>query len=162
MPFAAAVIAAARRRDDTTRTLRRHGQQALGVWSTDYIPRGTRFGPLAGQVYRKDQVPEHANRSYFWRVYEDKEQDDFYYIDGFDVDKANWMRYVNAAFSAESQNLVACQIGKSIYFYTIKHILPHQELLVWYCREFAMRLNYPLSGQLMIQALSEYSREESP
>ena len=117
-------------------------------------------------------MPEHAERSYFWRVYEDKksissagdrsaaaggsfDQDNFYYIDGFDVQKANWMRYVNAAFSQESQNLVACQIGKSIYFYTIKHILPHQELLVWYCREFAMRLNYPLSGQLMIQALSE-------
>lgn len=137
----------------------------MGVWSTDYIPRGTRFGPLAGEVYRKDEVPEHANRSYFWRVYEDKndrsssggsfDQDNFYYIDGFDVQKANWMRYVNAAFSQESQNLVACQIGKSIFFYTIKHILPHQELLVWYCKEFAMRLNYPLSGQLMIQALSE-------
>lgn len=129
--------------------------QALGVWSTDYIPRGTRFGPLVGEVHRKDEVPDHANRSYFWRVYEDKASERFHYLDGCDLSKANWMRFVNAAFSPDSQNLVACQIGTSIYFYTIKHILPHQELLVWYCREFAQRLNYPLSGQLMIQALSE-------
>lgn len=40
----------------------------LGVWSTDYIPRGTRFGPLVGDVYAKDHVPKHANRKYFWRV----------------------------------------------------------------------------------------------
>ena len=40
----------------------------LGVWSSDYIPRGTRFGPLVGDIYAKDQVPKHANRKYFWRV----------------------------------------------------------------------------------------------
>lgn len=40
----------------------------LGVWSTDYIPRGTRFGPLVGEIYSKDNVPKHANRKYFWRV----------------------------------------------------------------------------------------------
>ena len=40
----------------------------LGVWSSDYIPRGTRFGPLVGDIYAKDHVPKHANRKYFWRV----------------------------------------------------------------------------------------------
>ena len=35
-----------------------------------------------------------------------------------------------------------------IYFYTIKPILPNTELLVWYCKEFATRLNYPLTGEL--------------
>lgn len=42
--------------------------QVLGVWSTSYIPKGTRFGPLVGQVYTKDSVPADANRKYFWRV----------------------------------------------------------------------------------------------
>lgn len=109
-------------------------------------------------MYKKDSVPEDAVRHYFWRVYDkrDSSSDHFYYIDGYNEDKANWMRYVNAAFSSESQNLVACQSGKQIYFYTIKHILPNQELLVWYCKEFAERLNYPLSGELMLQALSEF------
>lgn len=42
--------------------------QVLGVWSTSYIPKGTRFGPLVGHVYTKDSVPADANRKYFWRV----------------------------------------------------------------------------------------------
>jgi hypothetical protein len=40
-----------------------------------------------------------------------------------------------------------------IYFYTVKPILPNQELLVWYCKEFAERLNYPLTGEIMLQKI---------
>lgn len=65
------------------------------------------------------------------------------------------MRYVNPAYSSESQNLIACQYKMNIYFYTIKPILPNQELLVWYCREFAERLNYPLTGEQMLQRISK-------
>ncbi|KAK7074400.1 PR domain zinc finger protein 1 [Halocaridina rubra] len=123
----------------------------MGVWSTDYIPKGTRFGPLVGNTYAKDEVPKSANRKYFWRVY--KENELYYYIDGYDVTKANWMRFVNPAYCSEAQNLIACQYKTNIYFYTIKAILPDQELLVWYCREFAIRLNYPLTGELMLQKI---------
>ncbi|XP_072160719.1 PR domain zinc finger protein 1-like isoform X1 [Bemisia tabaci] len=136
----------------------------LGVWSTSYIPRGTRFGPFVGDVYAKDAVPKSAIRKYFWRVqirddpemwpYEIYEENQlFYYIDGYDVSKSNWMRYVNPAYSSDSQNLIACQYKMNIYFYTIRPILPNQELLVWYCREFAERLNYPLTGELMMQKI---------
>ncbi|XP_024888460.1 PR domain zinc finger protein 1 isoform X1 [Temnothorax curvispinosus] len=131
----------------------------LGVWSTGYIPKGTRFGPLVGQVYTKDSVPADANRKYFWRVYKNNEL--FYYIDGYDVQKSNWMRYVNPAYSSESQNLIACQYKMNIYFYTIKPILPHQELLVWYCREFAERLNYPLTGELMLQRIRQQVQQST-
>ncbi|XP_023223820.1 PR domain zinc finger protein 1-like isoform X2 [Centruroides sculpturatus] len=130
----------------------------LGVWSTDYIPRGTRFGPLTGETYEADKVPANSNRKYFWRVY--KTPDKYYYIDGFDVTKANWMRYVNPAYSSEKQNLVACQVDQQIYFYTVRPILPNQELLVWYCREFAERLNYPLTGELMLQRIRQQSQPE--
>lgn len=88
--------------------------------------------------------------SYF-QIYKDNEL--FYYIDGYDESKANWMRYVNPAYSSESQNLIACQYKMNIYFYTIKPILPNQELLVWYCKEFAERLNYPLTGEQMLQRI---------
>ncbi|GJQ82489.1 putative metal ion binding protein [Trypoxylus dichotomus] len=126
---------------------------AQGVWSTGYIPVGTRFGPLVGEIYAKDAVPSSANRKYFWRIYKDNEL--YYYIDGFDTSKANWMRFVNPAYSSESQNLIACQYKMNIYFYTIKPILPNQELLVWYCREFAERLNYPLTGEQMLQRIRQ-------
>ncbi|CAH0776846.1 unnamed protein product [Bemisia tabaci] len=138
----------------------------LGVWSTSYIPRGTRFGPFVGEVYAKDAVPKSAIRKYFWRVQikdepgtpsstKDRDNQLFYYIDGYDVTKSNWMRYVNPAYSAQSQNLIACQYKMDIYFYTIRPILPNQELLVWYCREFAERLNYPSSGELMMQKIRQ-------
>ncbi|XP_068903712.1 PR domain zinc finger protein 1 isoform X1 [Tenebrio molitor] len=148
---------------------------AQGVWSTGYIPRGTRFGPLVGEIYAKDAVPSSANRKYFWRVqmregfyrnnpsdtkiYKDNEL--YYYIDGYDTSKANWMRYVNPAYSSESQNLIACQYKMNIYFYTIKPILPNQELLVWYCREFAERLNYPLTGEQMLQRIRQQVQQSS-
>lgn len=132
---------------------------AVGVWSTSYIPKGTRFGPLIGQKYTKDSVPADANRKYFWRIYKNNEL--FYYIDGFDVQKSNWMRYVNPAYSSESQNLIACQYQMNIYFYTIKPILPNQELLVWYCREFAERLNYPDNGEQMLQRIRQQVQQST-
>uniref|UniRef100_A0A3Q3AFI5 Tissue-resident T-cell transcription regulator protein ZNF683 n=1 Tax=Kryptolebias marmoratus TaxID=37003 RepID=A0A3Q3AFI5_KRYMA len=65
-----------------------------------------------------------------------------HFIDGFDVHNSNWMRYVNPAHSLAEQNLVACQNGRDIYFYTIRPVESKQELLVWYSQEFAQRLLY--------------------
>lgn len=52
------------------------------------------------------------------QVYKDNQL--FYYIDGYDVQKSNWMRYVNPAYSSESQNLVAYQFKVSHTFPTTK------------------------------------------
>lgn len=49
----------------------------------------------------------------------------------------------------------------NIYFYTIKPILPNQELLVWYCKEFAERLNYPLTGEQMLQRIRQQVQQSS-
>src|SRR6218665_2380683 len=174
--------------------------QVFGVWSTDFIPRGTRFGPLVGRVYARDSVPETASRKYFWRIYDrlgggdptveqsnkacneasssvhgnqpttataassvevesctvtTSENQDFHYIDGADPSCSNWMRYVNPAYSAGTQNLVACQVNGQIFFYTISSIHADQELLVWYSREFAARLNYPLTGAEMLAQIGK-------
>ncbi|KAM8884712.1 PR domain zinc finger protein 1 isoform 1-T2 [Synchiropus picturatus] len=112
--------------------------EVIGVFSKEYIPQGTRFGPLQGDIYTKDNVPKEANRKYFWRIYSGGQLQNF--IDGYDVNSSNWMRYVNPARSLAEQNLVACQNGRDIYFYTIQPVEPKQELLVWYSQEFAQRL----------------------
>ncbi|RXG53706.1 hypothetical protein Avbf_09375 [Armadillidium vulgare] len=96
-----------------SKTLVDSDQTILGVWSTDNIPRGTRFGPFKGNIYAIDQVPPTANRNYFWR--------------------------------------------SNIYFYTIKPIKPDEELLVWYCKEFAARLDYPITGEQMLHQISKPS-----
>ncbi|KAM6909915.1 PR domain zinc finger protein 1a [Xenentodon cancila] len=128
-------------------------KEVAGVCSREYIPKGTRFGPLVGEMYTADNVPKDANRKYFWRIYEDGEFHHF--VDGLEETRSNWMRYVNPAHSAAEQNLAACQNDMEIYFYTVKPVPAGAELLVWYCHEFARRLRYPPSGELMMQKLKQ-------
>ncbi|XP_054477507.1 PR domain zinc finger protein 1a [Anoplopoma fimbria] len=128
-------------------------KEVVGVCSREYIPKGTRFGPLVGEIYTADSVPKDANRKYFWRIY--KGQEFHHFVDGLDETRSNWMRYVNPAHSAAEQNIAACQNGMEIYFYTVKPVPAGAELLVWYCHDFARRLHYPPSGELMMQKLKQ-------
>lgn len=50
-------------------------------------------------------------------------------------------------------NFILLLLQTDIFFYTIRPIFPNEELLVWYCREFAERLNYPSSVEQMIQRM---------
>ncbi|CDQ76202.1 unnamed protein product [Oncorhynchus mykiss] len=125
--------------------------EVLGVTSRELIQKGTRFGPLVGQTYSNDMVPKDANRKYFWRVFSEGRL--HHILDGLDEEKSNWMRYVNPARRPEDQNLAACQTGMAIYFYTVRAVPPGQELLVWYCPEFAHRLNYPPPGELFTERI---------
>ncbi|XP_061842774.2 PR domain zinc finger protein 1 [Nerophis lumbriciformis] len=120
--------------------------QVLGVTSKELIPKGTRFGPLIGAMYTNETLLKDANRKYFWRVF--CEGTLHHILDGLNEEQSNWMRYVNPACNTEEQNLVACQSGLDIYFYTIRPLQAGQELLVWYCLELAQRCNYPPLGQL--------------
>uniref|UniRef100_V9KCB2 PR domain zinc finger protein 1 n=1 Tax=Callorhinchus milii TaxID=7868 RepID=V9KCB2_CALMI len=78
-----------------------------------------------------------------------------HFLDGYNIHKSNWMRYVNPARSPEEQNLVACQNGTDIYFYTVKPVAPSRELLVWYSHDFADRLSYPPTGDLVMLKLKQ-------
>ncbi|XP_020389386.1 PR domain zinc finger protein 1a [Rhincodon typus] len=128
-----------------------HSNEVLGVMSAEYIPKGTRFGPLVGEIYTIETVPKNANRKYFWRVYSNGNLHHF--VDGFDESKSNWMRYVNPAHWKQEQCLAACQNGMDIYFYTVKPIPANEELLVWYSSEFAERLKIPASRDLQMTKL---------
>ncbi|XP_056142052.1 PR domain zinc finger protein 1a [Lampris incognitus] len=128
-------------------------KEVVGVCSREYIPKGTRFGPLVGEIYTADGVPKDANRKYFWRIYAEGELHHF--VDGLDESRSNWMRYVNPAHSVAEQNLAACQNGMEIYFYTVRPVPAGAELLVWYCPDFAQRLHYPPSGEVMMQKLKQ-------
>nr|XP_043896590.1 PR domain zinc finger protein 1-like isoform X1 [Solea senegalensis] len=143
---------------------RRHSStEVLGVTSKELIPKGTRFGPLVGESYTDETLLTGADRKYFWRV---SERHIFskghlhHILDGLNEERSNWMRYVNPACSVEEQNLVACQSGLNIYFYTIKPLQPGQQLLVWYCPEFAQRCNYPPLGQLVIDHIEQSQAQE--
>ncbi|KAM9309335.1 PR domain zinc finger protein 1a [Pholidichthys leucotaenia] len=129
-------------------------REVLGVCSREYIPKGTRFGPLVGEIYTADSVPVDAIREYFWRIYVDGEFHHF--VDGLDETRSNWMRYVNPGPLAAEQNLAACQKGMEIYFYTVKPIPAGAELFVWYCSDFARRLQHlPIEEDLTVQEHQE-------
>ena len=34
----------------------------------DYIPRGTRFGPLVGEIFSKESVIDESQRCHLWKV----------------------------------------------------------------------------------------------
>ncbi|XP_060556526.1 PR domain zinc finger protein 1-like isoform X2 [Ruditapes philippinarum] len=124
---------------------------AQGVWSVDYIPRGTRFGPLNGEITKEEPLRRgDTNRICLWKIFKDNKVCEF--MDVGDTSRSNWMHYVNFSYNSGQQNVIACQIDYNIYFYTIKPIPPNTELLVWYCREYAERLNVPRTGEEMLQA----------
>ncbi|XP_026870218.2 PR domain zinc finger protein 1 [Electrophorus electricus] len=62
-----------------------------------------------------------------------------HYIDGCNVWHGSWMRFANPARMAAEQNLVACQNGREVFFYTIRPVEADQELLLWYSQEFLHR-----------------------
>lgn len=130
----------------------------IGVWAREYIPRGTRFGPMLGEIYPKNN--EIVDRKYFWRVYNKGTNQLSFFVDGKDVRKANWMRYVLPAYINSAQNLVAYQDGEDIYFLTIKAISKDEELTVWYCKEFATRLGYPSTGQQMMEKVQAKQQQQ--
>ncbi|KAM6991826.1 PR domain zinc finger protein 1 [Tautogolabrus adspersus] len=136
----------------------RDSAKVLGVTSKEVIPKGTRFGPLVGESYTNETLLKDADRKYFWRVFSEGHL--HHILDGLNEERSNWMRYVNPACSVEEQNLVACQKGLEIYFYTIRPLQPGQELLVWYCPEFAQRCNYPPLGQLAIDSIEQSQAQE--
>jgi hypothetical protein len=74
-----------------------------GVWASEYIPRGTRFGPMQGEIYPRNAVPATVDRKYFWRVYDKQTNDVNFFVDGKDVRRANWMRYVLPAYINAAQ-----------------------------------------------------------
>ncbi len=83
--------------------------QTTGVWTRDFIPRGTRFGPVVGVLYDSDDSSPKSGRSdYVWKLFHDQKLVSI--IDACDEARSNWMRFVNPACRKETQNLIACQV----------------------------------------------------
>ncbi|XP_046721428.1 PR domain zinc finger protein 1 isoform X1 [Silurus meridionalis] len=64
-----------------------------------------------------------------------------HFIDGYDVQRSKWMRFVNSACSPAEQNLVTYQNVPDVFFYAIRPVETQREMLVWYSPEFTRRLS---------------------
>lgn len=58
-------------------------------------------------------------------------------VDGYDLDKSNWTRYVNCSLSPEEANMNQLQLFNKVYYATNRDIEIGEELLVWYGIAFA-------------------------
>ncbi|MFH4976855.1 hypothetical protein AB6A40_003564 [Gnathostoma spinigerum] len=156
-----------------------HGSpKTLGVWSMDFIPRGVRFGPLVGELCKLDvteatvcpaeasgagTLPNHAQtteshalnlarNNQMWKVFSSSGSILLKMINVKNDKKSNWMKFVNPSTSKDAQNLVACQVDNEIYFYSVKPIKPNSQLLYWYSRDYAQRINCPASCEYWVNA----------
>ena len=126
------------------------GEEVEGVFATECIPKGTRFGKMVGNIVHPNYVTKGPYTTQIVDIHSGKT---LHYIDCNDRRRSNWMRQVMPAFRNNAWNLLAYQTEQNEVFYlTIRNILPGEELCVWYCKEFADRIDEYLSGQMFAEA----------
>ncbi|XP_074525799.1 PR domain zinc finger protein 2 [Halichoeres trimaculatus] len=125
----------------------------IGIWATQVIPKGKRFGPFVGEKKKRSQVTSNV---YMWEVYFPARG--WMCVDATDPMKGNWLRYVNWARSSEEQNLFPLEINRAIYYKVLRPIGPGEELLVWYTVED----NPEITAALEEERASTLSRKNSP
>uniref|UniRef100_A0A8B9TBF4 PR/SET domain 14 n=1 Tax=Anas platyrhynchos TaxID=8839 RepID=A0A8B9TBF4_ANAPL len=114
----------------------------LGVFCTDPIPKGVRFGPFQGKVVNTTEIKTYDDNSLMWEIFEYGQLSHF--IDGKGA-SGNWMSLVNCARFPEEQNLTAIQCQGQIFYESCKEISPKEELLVWYGDCYVQFLGIPIS-----------------
>ncbi|XP_060100319.1 PR domain zinc finger protein 14 [Heteronotia binoei] len=114
----------------------------LGVFCTQAIPKGVRFGPFQGRVVNTSEIKTYDDNSLMWEIFEDGRLSHF--IDGRGA-SGNWMSLVNCARFPEEQNMTALQCQGQIYYESCAEISPGQELLVWYGDCYLQFLGIPIS-----------------
>ncbi|XP_049998075.1 PR domain zinc finger protein 14 [Alexandromys fortis] len=131
----------------------------FGVFCSDVIAKGVRFGPFQGKVVNASEVKTHRDNSRMWEIFEDGSLSHF--IDG--KGSGNWMSYVNCARFPEEQNLAAVQHRGQIFYESCREIHQNQELLVWYGTCYEKFLEIPMSLQAAEQGkqLSAPSEESA-
>nr|5ECJ_A Chain A, PR domain zinc finger protein 14,Protein CBFA2T2 [Mus musculus]5ECJ_B Chain B, PR domain zinc finger protein 14,Protein CBFA2T2 [Mus musculus] len=113
----------------------------FGVFCSDFIAKGVRFGPFRGRVVNASEVKAHRDNSRMWEIFEDGHLSHF--IDG--KGSGNWMSYVNCARFPKEQNLLAVQHQGQIFYESCRDIQRNQELLVWYGNGYEKFLGVPMN-----------------
>ncbi|XP_055334087.1 uncharacterized protein LOC129585444 [Paramacrobiotus metropolitanus] len=97
------------------------------VFTKEVIARHTVFGPLIAPV-----TPGDSEKALYFSITEELRR---YYELESDY-ACNWMKHVRFADSLQSSNLLVFSRGSQVVFVTIKTVAPHEELKVWYSRQY--------------------------
>ncbi|XP_078538777.1 tissue-resident T-cell transcription regulator protein ZNF683 [Lissotriton helveticus] len=103
--------------------------EVTAVISREYIPPGTRFGPLVAKIYTKEAVPKTVETDFLWTVFSQECHKKL--LETSDPHYCNWMCYVRRVHSCQLHNLTAVQTDGAIFFHTHRPILAGTKLLVW-------------------------------
>uniref|UniRef100_A0A3B5LNS6 PR domain zinc finger protein 10 n=1 Tax=Xiphophorus couchianus TaxID=32473 RepID=A0A3B5LNS6_9TELE len=114
-----------------------------GVFSKRRIPKRTQFGPVEAPLVSQSELQDHNFKLKVCMLDAEKEEEkpSDVWLDLSDEESCNWMMFVRPAQNHLEQNLVAYQYGSDIFYSTIKHIQPKQELKVWYAASYADFVN---------------------
>ncbi|CAC5372429.1 PRDM4 [Mytilus coruscus] len=113
----------------------------LGVWTKESIPAHTKFGPLAGKIESECERNSETVQCFpAWKIFLETRSE---MIDVSDENECNWMMFLKPARCEKTQNLIAHQLGRHIYFFTTKEVFCGQELLYWFSKEYATLSGYP-------------------
>uniref|UniRef100_M3ZZW6 PR domain zinc finger protein 10 n=1 Tax=Xiphophorus maculatus TaxID=8083 RepID=M3ZZW6_XIPMA len=112
-----------------------------GVFSKRRIPKRSQFGPVEAPLVSQSELQDHNFKLKVSHVRADRRMLNDVWLDLSDEESCNWMMFVRPAQNHLEQNLVAYQYGSDIFYSTIKHIQPKQELKVWYAASYADFVN---------------------
>ncbi|KAL7828270.1 hypothetical protein AOLI_G00314220 [Acnodon oligacanthus] len=114
-----------------------------GVFARETIPTRTCFGPMVGQHCSSVELPDWPDKDtpQLWKMFHNDILE--FCIVTTDEHECNWMMFVRKARSTEEQNLVAYIDNGKLYFCTSREILPEQELLFYYSRDYSRLLGVP-------------------
>lgn len=83
----------------------------LSIIATETIEKGTQFGPLKAQkVFTLN--PE---ITFPLKIFTSDEYFNEYFLDLTDEDNCNWLMFLNAAQSAEEQNVICYQVQNKLH-----------------------------------------------
>ncbi|XP_059361147.1 PR domain zinc finger protein 4-like [Carassius carassius] len=117
--------------------------EPIGVFARETIPSRTCFGPMVGQHCSSVELTDWSDKDtpQIWKMFHNDIQE--FCIVTTDEHECNWMMFVRKARTSEEQNLVAYIGNGKLYFCTSREILPDQELLFYYSRDYSRQLGVP-------------------
>ncbi|XP_063407539.1 PR domain zinc finger protein 15-like [Mytilus trossulus] len=111
------------------------GNGEVTVYSTENLCKKTQFGP-----YEAKRTTHEFNDDGLFVLKILTKDGMNVSLDTTEESECNWMCLVQAATEAHQQNLIAYQLGTSIFYSTTRNIDPGTELHVWYAPQYARRL----------------------
>ncbi|XP_055334243.1 uncharacterized protein LOC129585551, partial [Paramacrobiotus metropolitanus] len=107
------------------------------VFTKEVIARHTVFGPLIAPVAMGD-----SEKALYFCI-TDKPRKHYELESDY---ACNWMKHVRFADSLQNSNLLVFSRASQVVFVTIKTVAPHEELKVWYSKQYLEMLETPGHG----------------